>query len=57
MCIPSRFYESLMPVFRDGAMKMFYTSMDTRRLEQMVASYETDWNKKKYKKISDNLMN
>jgi hypothetical protein len=29
-------------VSRDGAMKVFYTSMDRRRLEQMVASYETD---------------
>jgi hypothetical protein len=56
MCIPSRFHESLILVFRDGAMKIFYTSMDTRRLEQMVASYEKDWNKKS-QKISDNLMN
>jgi len=46
MCIPSRFHESLIPVFRDGAMKIFYTSMDIRRLEQMVASYEKDRNKK-----------
>jgi len=32
-------------VFRDCAMEMFYTSMDRRRLEQMVASYETVLNK------------
>ena len=40
MCIPSQFHESLIPVFRDGAMKIFYTSVNTRL--QMVASSETD---------------
>jgi len=57
MCIPSRFHESLIPVFRDGTMKMFYASMDTRRLEQMVASNETDWNKRKHKKSATILWN